>query len=496
MFSPLCCIVFFTMPPTFQVTRKIALLGVAVALTLSACGAPATPASTLTNAKYLPALIFQDYYEAHNGLRLLGAAISPEMMENGVRVQYFQGGILEYHPQLPEGNQVMLASIGRELYGVAPCVPPENVKSGALYFSESCHSVSPEFREYFQQNGGLGFFGYPISEMYIVDGRFVQNFERATIVWDGSKPVGFQYGQADLGSKLCVSAQCDPNARTGAYAPPTATPNPQPTQTEERITAFYQAHGAIRIFGLPLTHVRRGADGALEQVFENAILYEDPTAPEGVSLRPLGLQKLGAPDSAAPPLDDPHSGYYEEYGHNVAYGFYDFYTARQGDALFGSPVSEYKIEADRFIQYFENVVVVLYLGLPYEQQAQLLDLGRQALAAENSLTTAPPRTAPAQSLAVVTEPARRVLNPNVDQQTLKAWAYDQNSLPIAGAGVVFTVHTPGGDMSSTTTTDAAGLATYTFTLKSYNYGAFIIYEAAVTYGGLSASKSDSFVPWK
>ena len=331
--------------------------------------------------------------------------------------------------------------------------------------------------------------------MYIVDGRFIQHFERATIVWDGSKPVGFQYGLADLGSQLCVSAQCDPNARAGGYAPPTATPNPQPTQAE-RITAFYNAHGAIRIFGLPLTNVRQGADGALEQVFENAILYEDPSAPEGVSLRPLGLQKLGAPEPAVSPLDDPHSGYYEEYGHNVAYGFYDFYVAHRGDALFGSPISEYKIESDRFIQYFENVVVVLYLGLPYEQQAQLLDLGRQALAAEQSLTSTPPRTAPAQSLAVVTEPARRILNPTVEQQTLKAWVYDEIGLPIAGAGVVFTIHTPGGDLSAATATDTAGLATYTYTLNSYNYGDFVIHEAAAAYGGLSASKSDSFVPWK
>lgn len=466
-----------------------------MALTLAACGVPTTPSSALTGAKYQPAPVFQGYYDTHNGLRLLGVAISPEVIENGVLAQYFQGGRLEYYPQLPAGSQVVLANLGRELYGVAPCVPPEDAKSGALYFSESCHSVSPEFSHYFQENDGLAFFGYPISEMYILDGRFVQHFERAAIVWDGSKPVGFQYGLADLGSQLCVSAQCDSNARAGGYAPPTTTPAPQPAQAQQ-ITAFYNAHGAIRIFGLPLTNVRQGADGALEQVFENAILYEDPSAPEGVSLRPLGMQKLGAPEPAVSPLDDPHSRYYEEFGHNVAYGFYDFYVARQGDALLGSPISEYKIESDRFSQYFETGVVVLYLGLPAEQQAQLLDLGRQALAAEQSLTTTPPRTAQAQSLAVVTEPARRILNPRVEQQTLKAWVYDEHGLPIGGADVVFTIHTPGDDMNAATATDATGLATYTFTLKSYNYGDFVIYEAAAAYGGLSASKSDSFVPWK
>jgi hypothetical protein len=75
--------------------------------------------------------------------------------------------------------------------------------SGALYFAESCHSVSPQFRPFFENNGGLLVFGYPISEAYIVSGQyFVQIYERAVIVWDSARPVQQQFQLANLGSLL------------------------------------------------------------------------------------------------------------------------------------------------------------------------------------------------------------------------------------------------------------------------------------------------------
>ncbi|MEK7326291.1 MAG: hypothetical protein AAB217_13640, partial [Chloroflexota bacterium] len=250
--------------------------------------------------------MFQEFYEGHGGLAMFGAAISPELVENGVQVQYFENGRLEFHPQLPEGNQVILGNLGETEYGPTPCVLPESVASGALYFNPTCHSVSPEFRSYFLEHGGVSFFGYPITEMHIEDGRFVQVFERAVIVWDGNQPVGSRFSLSSVGSVACSKSyfQCLP-VNNGIYIPPTSTPAPQPTPTD-LIDAFYNAHGGARVFGTPLGERQTGSDGAVEQVFENAVLYENPQASEGVSLRPLGLMALGAPEPPAHQLDDPN----------------------------------------------------------------------------------------------------------------------------------------------------------------------------------------------
>jgi hypothetical protein len=471
--------------------HKIALIWVAASLVLAACGSSSTLTTPESAEGYPVAPAFLEFYEGHDGLTVLGAAISPELVENGVQVQYFEKGRLEYHPQLPEGNQVILGNLGETLYGASPCVPPESVASGALYFSATCHSVSPEFRAYFLKRGGVPFFGYPLSEMYIQDDRFVQIFERAVIVWDGRRPDGFRFSLASLGSLACGNSGC--SGGHGGYTPALSTPTPQPTATD-LIDAFYNAHGGARVFGLPLGGRQTGSDGAVEQVFENAILYENPRASEGVSLRPLGLKTSGFPEPPAQQLDDPNSAYYSKYGHNVAYGIYTFYKNYGGEAVFGQPINELRVVGDHLTQHFENVIVTWRLGLPADQAVQLVNLGQQTLAPQS--TGPGPVSAPPQLLLVTTKPTHPVLTEETKQQTLQAWVRDENGRPVAGATVTFTVNTPGGELKYViNATDADGLASVTFTLKSYVPGDFMMYNATASYSGLKASKSGAFMPW-
>lgn len=467
--------------------HKTILIWVAASLVLAACGS-STPLAPENGEPVAP--VFLEYYEGHGGLAMLGAAISPELVENGVQVQYFEKGRLEFHPQLPEGNQVILGNLGETLYGASPCVPPESVASGALYFSATCHSVSPEFRFYFLDHGGVSFFGYPISEMHIEAGRFVQTFERAVIVWDGNQPDGSRFSLAHLGSLACSNSQCSSSIH-GAPAPLTPTPQPTPT---DLIDAFYNAHGGARVFGMPLGERQTGSDGAVEQVFENAILYENPQGSEGVSLRPLGLQALGAPEPPAQQLDDPNSAYYSKYGHNVAYGIYTFYKDHGGEAVFGQPVGELRVVDDHLTQYFENVVLTWRLGLPADQAVQLVNLGEQSLA-PHSTSPAPVSSQP-QVLILTTKAVYPVLTKAAQPQTLMARVTDENELPVAGATVTFTMNTPGGELKYViNATDSDGLASVTFTLKSYVPGDYMIYSATATYGGLTASRGGAFTPW-
>jgi hypothetical protein len=138
---------------------------------------------------------FLTYWETNGGLALNGFPISAardEKLEDGktYTVQYFERVRMEYHPENAAPNDVLLGQFGRRIH---PADPPAAQIVGALYFSETGHNLSDittdrknvvNFARYFDNNGGLRQFGYPITEIFpekLDDGNTyqVQYFERA-----------------------------------------------------------------------------------------------------------------------------------------------------------------------------------------------------------------------------------------------------------------------------------------------------------------------------
>jgi hypothetical protein len=463
------------------------------ALALAACANQPDTTITSSKSQYGVSPIFSQYYADHGGEGVMGAPISSEVSENGLTVQYFQNAKLEYHPQLPGDNQIILASLGQDYYGLSRCVPAASADN-TLYFN-NCHAVDPAFREYFEKRGGVAFFGYPISERYIFEGvEMAQNFERATIVWDTRKPVEYRFGLLPLGVVVCPKAACSADNRSADFGgvvvvPPASTPTSE--AAVDPLIRFFQEHGGQRVFGNPLAEPAVGKDGAREQAFDNAILYVNPSAPEGVSLRPLGLKLLGNPTAPALPLSGPNTGYFVKYGHNIVYNVFDFYKANGGENVFGQPISEMQTAAGYFVQYFENMVFTVHYNLPADQIVQLMPLGRDGSLGQ----TAAHRNQPPQVLVVWTQPLRNVFSPATETQTITTQVLDENGLAVSGAQTHFTIHTPAGDMDFTGTTDDNGYASYTFGLSSYTPGDFMLYDVTVTYGSLSNTASASFVTW-
>ena len=52
-----------------------------------------------------------------------------------------------------------------------------------ILFRETGHTLAYAFREFYDRQGGLPIFGYPLTEVFIEDGRPVQYFERARFEW-------------------------------------------------------------------------------------------------------------------------------------------------------------------------------------------------------------------------------------------------------------------------------------------------------------------------
>jgi len=468
------------------------ILYIAFALTLATCVPVPPPQSFTTDSGLTVAPDFEGFYNRYDGLRTLGNPISPEILENGIRVQYFESGRLEYHPQLPEGSQVILSNLGKELYGIEPCLPVENVEPGALYFSSTCHSVSPQFSGFFLEYGGVSFFGYPISEMYIRDGRFVQHFERATIVWHKSELPEYGFNLAGIGSRVCPQSICG-DLPPGPYAPAFSESLPKPVDATA-IQSFYESHNGQTLFGAPIGGPHLSEDGVVEQVYENVILYTNPSAAEKVSLRPLGLTRLGAADGPVPQTDAPNSFYSNIYGHNVTGAIYTFFSAHGGLDFFGHPLTEMRIEDGYLVQYFENTAIT---WRSTSQGSQLHNLG-QLSSTQNfpSVSNLPVPSNPPKMLSLTTQPVYAAYDVYSGlPQTLKALVRDENRAPIPGANVVFTVKTPNGDQQYASVTNADGTATASFTLNSYKATEPINYSARVSYGHLSTSNKGQFLPW-
>ncbi|HEX5504785.1 MAG TPA: kelch repeat-containing protein [Thermomicrobiales bacterium] len=135
---------------------------------------------------------FLAYWQAHGGLAANGYPLTDEFdqaLDDGrtYTVQYFERVRLEYHPENPPPYDIELGQFGRRILqdrtgqGIAP---PAQPKDGDAYFQATGHNVAPDFFQYWQANGGLAQFGYPLTEEFqeqYDDGKVytVQYFERA-----------------------------------------------------------------------------------------------------------------------------------------------------------------------------------------------------------------------------------------------------------------------------------------------------------------------------
>ncbi len=139
---------------------------------------------------------FLDYWETNGGLARNGFPLSEErreVLEDGreYTVQFFERVRLEYHPENAAPYDVLLGQFGRRVlrtqdpfgtFGTNPTEP----RPGMVYFPETGHNLGGRFLAYWQRNGDLAQFGFPLTDEIpqMLEGGAtyqVQYFERARL---------------------------------------------------------------------------------------------------------------------------------------------------------------------------------------------------------------------------------------------------------------------------------------------------------------------------
>lgn len=111
---------------------------------------------------------FLQFWHENGGADRIGSPITEEVTDGKTIKQYFERGVVEYTPAIgiSFGRLGAEAVMGRH---DSPFMPLTRDQFGAdradhLFFSQTGHSVTGLFASYWQQNGSLGVFGFPLSE--------------------------------------------------------------------------------------------------------------------------------------------------------------------------------------------------------------------------------------------------------------------------------------------------------------------------------------------
>ena len=151
------------------------------------------------------------YNAASDPATLYGYPITEQFTDkDGLLVQYFQRARFEYHPNLPDGQRIVLTDLGRKMY--APGVQLNIFSPFACrLYSQTNYAVCFTFLDFFDKYGGAAQFGYPISPFEYDNGVIVQYFENARLEWQPSQPEGQRVVVTDLGRLYFDKLKDDPS---------------------------------------------------------------------------------------------------------------------------------------------------------------------------------------------------------------------------------------------------------------------------------------------
>ena len=190
----LSCRVSLRLLNSFRTNTKTSLWLICWLLLVTACsqGADSSPDKAairlvFEETGYAVEGEFLTFFEKYGGLDSLGLPLSEEIVVDGWRLQYFEKGRLEYHPENEPAYRVTVGWLGILLNRRRPPISDSLIPDPGLknyrYFSQTGHTLSGDFLRYYEAHGGSVRFGLPISEPFLEAGQLTQDFESARLFW-------------------------------------------------------------------------------------------------------------------------------------------------------------------------------------------------------------------------------------------------------------------------------------------------------------------------
>jgi hypothetical protein len=188
---------------------------------------------------------------------------------------------------------------------LAPGARPAQAATEPLYYTQTGHYLRGVFRDFWDKNGGLDNFGYPLTEEYIDSrtGRVVQFFERAR--FERASPAAADVQLGALARELLAG-------RTFERQQPIANSGQRRYFSETGQILQYgfkqvwESRGGQAIFGLPLSselqEVMGSGDSITVQYFERVRFEFRADLPAGQRVLISDLGRQAAPRSQTAPL--------------------------------------------------------------------------------------------------------------------------------------------------------------------------------------------------
>jgi hypothetical protein len=137
------------------------------------------------------------YRSVSNPTLIFGYPLTEQFTsKDGKTVQYFQRARFEQDTSLPQG--VRLTPLGGETYSPDRQMVINNAFACRMY-EQTGYSVCFAFLEFFDRNGGVDQFGYPITPFEFHNNQIVQYFQNARFEWRPGLAEGQRIGLTDLG---------------------------------------------------------------------------------------------------------------------------------------------------------------------------------------------------------------------------------------------------------------------------------------------------------
>jgi hypothetical protein len=215
-----------------------------------------------------------------------------------------------------------------------------------------------------------------------------------------------------------------------------------------------------KIWGFPITEAFFSTtNGRVTQYFQKVRfeLYPENPSELRVAIAPLGKLLYVKGKTLPVPESFPTCRSFPEIEYKVCYAFLDYFLANGGIPVFGYPISNFEIEDNLIIQYFQRAKMEWHPELPSGERVVLANLGEEYfnLLEDNRLkqpvlpnTNYPLSNLPQTILGIKLQafPANAV-RPLSGDQTLYIIVRDQNNLPVPEATATVIISYPSSRVS-------------------------------------------------